>query len=214
MSTSSEANQLQIYYPDENAWYTVELKVVIKVGVSPGSSMVGIMMALQEEDHGDILGDLIPGFSKLPPYKKEDYHGKSPEEGVKFIAEKGIERKLNTVVIASVDFKLATTGATLATYAVGVLTSVPEGKKPQVLMVSGVGDSLKKALANAIRVGSGSSGCFIATVCYSCANAPRLFHCEVTGMNNCSAPGPGDSLSGCTIASHPLLRASSSQSPP
>ena len=166
MPETSGLRQLQIRYPQEHAWHTVEVKGIIKVGLSTGSSIASLMMTMQEEDHGDMLADLIPGFSKPPDCKTEDHYGKSPDEAVNLIVATGIERKLNTVVIPSVDIRFAMTGVTMATFAVGILTSVPEGKKPQVFVGSGAGDSLKKALANAIRVRPERAGCFIATVCY------------------------------------------------
>ena len=123
-----------------------------------------------------MINDLIPRFSTLPYCNSVSYDAKTPKEGSDLIIKRGIEKKLNTVVIPSVDIAsqmMSMLGSERFQFSIGILTSVPEGKEPQVFLIEGVGQKGGAAVRKVIRV-KGGGGCFIATACYGSYLHPEV----------------------------------------
>ena len=142
---------LELYHPEIMSWLPVEPKHVLCVGIGQGGRSLILGDMLSE----GMIDQLMPEFSTVSKCRTETHDVRSAQEASNLIIQKGNERKLNTIVIPSVDVMpqmVAMMGMSRLQFAVGILTSVPEGTNPVVLVVSGTAEKGEKALANALRV--------------------------------------------------------------
>lgn len=148
---SSKQDQLEICYPNESSYFPVEAKEIICVGIKQEGTS-GLMGAALADG---MIDDLIPGFSTLPHCNSTSHEAQTPQEASAFIIKKGQEKNLNTIVIPSVDIApqiSSMMGFGRFQYAIGILTSVPEGKERQIFIIEGVGKSSEAAVRKVIRI--------------------------------------------------------------
>ena len=114
-----------------------------------------------------LIDELVPGLSGLPQWKSTTDSAKTEREASDLIVKHALEANLNAVIVPSFEFRTPAAmqmsaamgmGESKPTgYALGILTSVPAGKKQQLFFVSGEGYLGDEGLANIIRVRGGSS---------------------------------------------------------
>jgi hypothetical protein len=144
--------QLQIHYPNESAYLPVDLKEMLCISIGQGTGIAGVMGTLFQQT---VMDTLIPGFSALPRPESTSDNAQSASQASDLIIKKGImEKGFNTIVIPSIDFvpPIPIPGMSRLQFSLGLLTSVPAGKKPQVFLVEAVGAPDPTYLKNIVRV--------------------------------------------------------------
>ena len=152
MGESLKSGQLEVYCSEDSGYLPVEAKEVVWVGIALDAGVINLIDA---EWGIEMINELIPGFSKQPRCTCTTAEAKTATEGVDIITRRALERALNAVIIPSVDLlpQMANmVGVPRSQFAIGVLTSVPQGRRPQVYLVEGVGDSGKAAIQRVVRV--------------------------------------------------------------
>jgi len=144
--------QLEIRYPVDSEFLPVELKEIILVSIKREAGISRIVSFWIRE--AGIMEEFIPGFSSLPPPEWTNMSSDSETGASEVILETGIKGCHNTVVIPSMEYILPypIPGMPTIRFALGLLTSVPDGKQPQVFLVEAVGTPKPSHLQGIVRI--------------------------------------------------------------
>lgn len=181
MAKKQDSAVLEIHYPDHASYYPVELKELLYVHIGTVSSMSALAGAMSEMG---VLKEPIPGFSRLPHHPEiTRYNAETTETASALIVKRARNANLNAVIIPPTQPDLTQASANISGlmpnyFTLGILTSVPLNKTPQVFYADGSKNSLNKIIRVVSRDAAPASvlkkekrkgkrgACFIATACY------------------------------------------------